>query len=296
MIAKPKEYTQAEFQKHKARAAERAALEEEERQRKLAERERIKQERMKAEKMAFYSKLETLDYDLLTLQGYPSDYEIESAKRQRKVWFIALGVVVFLFLASLFSLVSKWVGGIAGGAAFFLWLTYGNGLLEKFPSLNTYTDLINERRKIKRQLLEYIKKLEGSTGYLHKLYSLSTYNPALEDRKYKQLALMSKEGTLLANFKILRDTDNYKNFLKEALKGYHEMKIAEEEDKLTEDIKAAAAEAEGLEQEKTFDIDLLDDEEKAELAKQQEAELIEGDPQTLSQTQEESPRPANLLK
>lgn len=295
MIAKPEEYSQAEFQKYKQRAAERAALEEEERQRKLAEREKIKQERIKAEKMSFYAKLETLDYDLLTLQDYPSDYELESAKRHRRIWFIALGIVVFLFLASLLSLVSKWIGGIAGGAAFFLWLTYGNGLLEKFPSLNAYTDLINERRKIKRQLLEYIKQLEGSDGFLHKFYALSAYNPLLEDRKYKRLALMSKEGTLLANFKILRDTDNYKNFLKEALKAYHEMQIAEDEDKLAEDVKAAAAEAEGLEPEKTFDIDLLDEEEKAELEKQQEEQQAQ-ETQKTTDAEEDSPKPAELLK
>lgn len=291
MIAKPEEYTQAEFQKYKQRAAERAALEEEDRQRKILEREKAKRERERSEKIAFYSRLETLDYDLLTLHDYPSDYELEAAKRHRRIWFIGLGIVVFLFLASLLSLVSKWIGGLAGGAAFFLWVTYGNGLLEKFPSLNAYTDLINERRKIKRKLLEYIKELEGSSGFLHKLYALSIYNPVLEDKKYKRLALMSKEGTLLANFKILRDTDNYKNFLKEALKGYKEMLISEDEDKLAEDVKAAAAEAEGLPVEKDFDIDLLDEEEKAEFEQKQAQENAE-----IEKIPNESPKSADLLK
>lgn len=239
-----------------AREKERLQWEEEERLKKIEERDKAEKERLEAERRALYAELEGLDYDLLSLIDYPTDHEIYAAKRARTLWFIALGSALFLFLASLLSLTSSWVGGIAGGIAFVLWLTHGAGMMSYFPSLNRYPGLISQRKRLKRDLIEYIRNLEGRLGYMHRIYPLVQFNSRLGSRKFKRLALMSKEHTLLANLKTLQDTRAYHEFMVEALRGYQEMLQQEKEDKFVESM--------------DFDPDLL--EENAELHSKQDQE------------------------
>jgi len=219
-----------------ARERERLEWEEEERQRKVAERQKAEQERLEAERRALYAELEGMDYDLLALVDYPTDHEIYAAKRARTLWFVALGSALFLFLASLLSLTSPWVGGIAGGIAFVLWLTHGAGMMSYFPSLNRFPLLVTQRKKLKRELIEYIRNVEGRLGYIHRIYPLVEYNPRLGARRFKRLALMSKEHTLLANLRTLQDTKSYYEFMVEALKGYQELLQKEKEDAFVESM------------------------------------------------------------
>ncbi|SFX56774.1 hypothetical protein [Marinospirillum alkaliphilum] len=219
-----------------AREKERLLWEEEERLKKIEERERVEKERLEAERRALYAELEGLDYDLLSLVDYPTDHELYAAKRARTLWFIALGSALFLFLASLLSLTSPWVGGIAGGIAFVLWLTHGAGMMSYFPSLNRYPNLVTQRKRLKRDLIEYIRNLEGRQGYMHRIYPLVQFNPRLGARKFKRLALMSKEHTLLANLRTLQDTRAYHEYMVEALRGYQELLQQEKEDKFVESM------------------------------------------------------------
>ncbi|WP_143089512.1 hypothetical protein [Marinospirillum celere] len=219
-----------------ARERERLQWEEEERQRKIEEREKAEQERLEAERRGLYAELEGMDYDLLSLIEYPTDHEIFAAKRARTLWFVALGSALFLFLASLLSLTSPWVGGIAGGIAFVLWLTHGAGMMSYFPSLNRYPALVTQRKKLKRELIEYIRNIEGRLGYIHRIYPLVEYNPRLGARRFKRLALMSREHTLLANLRTLQDTKTYYEFMVEALKGYQELLQKEKEDAFVESM------------------------------------------------------------
>lgn len=240
-----------------AREKERMLWEEEERLKKNQEREEAERLRQEAERLALYAELETLDYDLLSLIDFPTDHELYAAKRARTLWFIALGSALFLFLASLLSLTSPWVGGIAGGLAFVLWLTHGAGMMSHFPSLNRYPALITQRKRLKRDLIEYIRNLEGRMGYMHRIYPLVQYNPRLGSRKFKRLALMSKEHTLLANLRTLQDTQAYHEFMVEALRGYQEMLQQEKEDKFVESM--------------DFDPDLLEENAKQESSADQQA-------------------------
>lgn len=219
-----------------AREKERLLWEEEERLKKIKEREEAEKLRLETERRALYAELETLDYDLLSLLDYPTDHELYAAKRARTLWFIALGSALFLFLASLLSLTSPWVGGIAGGIAFVLWLTHGAGMMSYFPSLNRYPALVTQRKRLKRDLIEYIRNLEGRLGYMHRIYPLVQYNARLGSRKFKRLALMSKEHTLLANLRTLHDTRAYNEFMVEALRGFQEMLQQEKEDKFVESM------------------------------------------------------------
>ncbi len=213
-----------------ARERERLRWEEEERQRKIEEREKAERERLEAERRALYAELENVDYDLLALLDYPTDHEIYAAKRSRTLWFVALGSALFLFLASLLSLTSPWVGGIAGGLAFVLWLTHGAGMMAYFPSLNRYPQLVMHRKRLKKNLIEYIRNLEGRQGFIHRIYPLAQHNARLGARRFKRLALMSREHTLLANLKTLQDTRAYHEYMVEALRGYKELLQKEKED------------------------------------------------------------------
>ncbi len=257
-----------------AREKERILWEEEERQKKIKEREEAEKQRLESERRALYAELESLDYDLLALLDFPTDHELYAAKRARTLWFIALGSALFLFLASLLSLTSPWVGGIAGGIAFVLWLTHGAGMMSYFPSLNRYPALVTQRKRLKRDLIEYIRNLEGRLGYMHRIYPLVEYNPRLGSRKFKRLALMSKEHTLLANLRTLQDTRAYHEYMVEALRGYQEMLQQEKEDKFVESM--------------DFDPDLLEENAKQENSSEQTSEKAESDTEATNEAGEES--------
>ncbi|WP_162299669.1 hypothetical protein [Marinospirillum perlucidum] len=261
-----------------AREKERLQWEEEERQRKIEEREKAEKERLEAERRSLYAELEGMDYDLLSLVDYPTDHEIFAAKRARTLWFIALGSALFLFLASLLSLTSPWVGGIAGGIAFVLWLTHGAGMMSYFPSLNRYPALVTQRKRLKRDLIEYIRNIEGRLGYIHRIYPLVEFNPRLGGRRFKRLALMSREHTLLANLRTLQDTKTYYEFMVEALKGYQELLQKEKEDAFIESM--------------DFDPNELDEnaqahEEKLQQQEQQQAISAASKEQAETSTQQE---------
>lgn len=213
------------------REIERLEYEEAERQRKLEEREAAEQLRLEAERLRFYSRLETIDFAVLSLDDYPNDVDLRTAKKSRTLWYIILSLALFLFLLSLFQLTFPWVGGIAGGLAFVVWLTHGLKIVNFFPSLTNYNRLLSKRRNVKRGLIEYIQQLEGAQGFMHQLYPLSEYNQRLASKRYRHLINASAQGQLTANLRTLEDTMEYQKYMKEALKAYREMQIVVEEQK-----------------------------------------------------------------
>lgn len=231
---------------------------------KQEERRKAEEARQKAEREALYKDLENLDYDLLSLSEYPSDFEVESARRARMGWFFGLGVAVFLFTSSLLNLVHSWVGGIAGGVAFVLWLSHGTGMLTILPGLSKYPELLAKRRRIKNQVTEYIQKTESKRGYIHRVYPLVHHNPRLRARKFRRIALMSKEHTIMSHMKTLQDVALYHEYLEEAKKAAQEYFLKEAEDKLLEEHGLSDDDVENLE--KDLDEGKDADEDKKEKA------------------------------
>ena len=199
------------------------------------ERKKAEDERQKAEREALYRDLDSFDYDLLSLREYPTDFEIETARRARLGWFMGLGFAVFLFTSSLLNLIDSWVGGIAGGVAFVLWLSHGTGMLSILPGLSRHPELLAKRRRIKNQVTEYIQHIEGKRGYIHRIYPLVHHNARLRARKFRRIALMSKEHTIISNIKTLQDVALYNEYLEEAKKAAQEYFLREAEDKLLAD-------------------------------------------------------------
>lgn len=203
---------------------------------KQEERKKAEEARAKAEREALYNDLETLDYNLLSLKEYPSDFEVEVAKRARLGWFFGLGIAVFLFTSSLLNLIHTWVGGIAGGLAFMLWLSHGTGMMSFLPGLSRYPELQAKRRKMKNQVTEYIQQIEGKRGFIFRIYPLVHYNPRLRARKFRRIALMSKEHSLVSSIKTLQDVAIYHEYLEECSKATQEYFRQEREDKMLSDM------------------------------------------------------------
>lgn len=228
-------------------------------EKKHQERKKAEEERLKAERETLYRDLETFDYDLLALNEYPSDYDIESARRSRLGWFFGLGISVFLFTSSLLNLVHPWVGGIAGGLAFVLWLSHGTGMMQFLPGLSRYPELLAKRRRIKNHVTEYIQQLEGKRGFIHRIYPLVHHNPRLRARKFRRIALMSKEHSLMSNMKTLQDVALYHEYLEECRKAAEEYFRKEREDRMMEeldldpDVENLEKELEPTEEEKAAD-------------------------------------------
>lgn len=222
----------AEQEAEKEREKLKAQWEAKQAEKKQAERKKAEEARIKAERDSLYKDLDTLDYQLLSLKDYPSDFEIESAKRSRLGWFFGLGISVFLFTSSLLNLVHTWVGGIAGGLAFVLWLSHGTGMLQFLPGLSRYPELQAKRRRIKNGVTEYIQQIEGKRGFIHRIYPLVHHNPRLRARKFRRIALMSKEHTLISNMKTLQDVALYHEYVEECRKAAEEYFRKEREDQM----------------------------------------------------------------
>ncbi|OPX56335.1 hypothetical protein SAMN02745127_00559 [Oceanospirillum multiglobuliferum] len=226
----------AEQEAEEERQKIKAQWEAQQAEKKLEERKKAEEERQKAERELLYKELENLDYGLLSLSEYPSDFEVEVARRARLGWFFGLGVAVFLFASSLLNLVHPWVGGISGGIAFVLWLSHGTGMMRFLPGLGKHPELLTQRRRIKNQVTEYIVQTEGKRGYIHRIYPLVHFNARLRARKFRRIALMSKEHTLFNNIKTLQDVALYHEFVEEARKAAQEYFLQQAEDKLMEDL------------------------------------------------------------
>lgn len=226
----------AEQEAEEGRQKIKAQWEAQQAEKKLEERKKAEEARQKAERELLYKELEELDYRLLSLADYPSDFEVEVARRARLGWFIGLGIGVFLFASSLLNLVHPWVGGISGGLAFVLWLSHGTGMMRVLPGLTRHPELLASRRRMKNQVTEYIIQIEGKRGYIHRVYPLVHFNPRLRARKFRRVALMSKEHTLFNNLKTLQDVALYHEFLEEARKAAQEYFLQQAEDKLMEDL------------------------------------------------------------
>ncbi len=151
-------------------------------------------------------------------------------------WFFGLGISVFLFTSSLLNLVHPWVGGIAGGIAFVLWLSHGTGMMQFLPGLSRYPELLAKRRRIKNSVTEYIQQIEGKRGFIHRIYPLVHHNPRLRARKFRRIALMSKEHNLMSNMKTLQDVALYHEYLDECRKAAEEYFRKEREDQLLIDM------------------------------------------------------------
>lgn len=226
----------AEKEAEREREKIKAQWEAKQAEKKQDERKKAEEARIKAERENLYKDLETLDYNLLSLDDYPSDFEIESARRSRLGWFFGLGVSVFLFTSSLLNLVHPWVGGISGGIAFVLWLSHGTGMMHFLPGLSRYPELLAKRRRIKNSVTEYIQQIEGKRGFIHRIYPLVHHNPRLRARKFRRIALMSKEHNLMSNMKTLQDVALYHEYLDECRKAAEEYFRKEREDQLLVDL------------------------------------------------------------
>lgn len=226
----------AEKEAEREREKIKAQWEAKQAEKKQEERKKAEEARIKAERESLYKDLETLDYALLSLDDYPSDFEIESARRSRLGWFFGLGISVFLFTSSLLNLVHPWVGGIAGGIAFVLWLSHGTGMMQFLPGLSRYPELLAKRRRIKNSVTEYIQQIEGKRGFIHRIYPLVHHNPRLRARKFRRIALMSKEHNLMSNMKTLQDVALYHEYLDECRKAAEEYFRKEREDQLLIDM------------------------------------------------------------
>jgi hypothetical protein len=259
-------------------------------QNKQDERKQAEEERQRLDRERLYKDLESFDYELLSLQDYPSDFEIESARRARMAWFFGLGIAVFLFTSSLLNLIHTWIGGIAGGIAFVLWLSHGTGMLTILPGLSSHPELLARRRRIKNQVTEYIQHIEGKRGYIHRIYPLVHHNPRLRARKFRRIALMSKEHTIISNMKTLQDVALFNEYLEEAKKGAQEYFLKQAEDKLLED--------EGIDPDvENLDADLADNDDDSEneeetQAKQQSQE--ENDTASIPEAEAKTKTVSNL--
>ncbi len=226
------EKVDALLESREAREKERRAWEEAERQKKIEERKKLEEERLELERRHLYQQLDHLDFSLLSLEDYPTDHELYTARRARNLWFVTLGSALFLLLASIFSLTSAWIGGIVGGIIFVLWLTHGSGMIALFPSLNRYNDLILERKHLKNQWREYVQTLEGQRSFCFRIYPLVEFNARLEARRFRRIAVLSREHHLLGQIKSLKDAAILAEYFKEAQRAYQELLLREKEDAL----------------------------------------------------------------
>ncbi|WP_426414625.1 hypothetical protein [Aestuariirhabdus sp. LZHN29] len=162
------------------------------------------------------ARLEQLDYDLLGMTQMPSENDLADARHYRSIWHSALMVVSALLILAVLGYLPAWVGGINGALLFALTIGYFDGINPLMPGGNHYTHLVRKRRQYHFHLRDYVRKLEGSYGYIHTLQPLQQLNPNLQRHYFNKLCSLSRKGLLARQISSLENLRLYYEFLIEA--------------------------------------------------------------------------------
>jgi hypothetical protein len=161
-----------------------------------------------------------VNYDLLALDDYPSNLQIDAAVKMRDAYVSVAGLVAGIFVVGLAGLLPAYVTGASFGLSllfFALGLTDLQSLLHNAPSVS---QLLRVRRQLEFNALSHIKYLEGSGGLAWRCSAMSAFNGNLHNNLFTKLVDYSKNGTLLRVLRNKKHIRLYLLFMLEAQKAY----------------------------------------------------------------------------
>jgi hypothetical protein len=167
-----------------------------------------------------------LDFNVLSLAGWPDNHVLNAARRRRDSWLLSATIAALVFLSGMTGFVPAWLAG-GGFGAFVVFLLMGFPPVRRlFSSRPSYLDLILYRKQLIRDARKHIAHLEGEVGLIWQCNELSEFNPALASTRFSTLKNLSEQRRLAASLSRREHIRLYLIFMLEAEKAYERMQAA----------------------------------------------------------------------
>ena len=167
-----------------------------------------------------------MDFDLLSMSGWPDNYRLAAARRSRDVWALSAMVAATIFLSGLTGFVPAWVAG-GGFGAFVIILLLGVPFIRRiYTSKPSYLDLIMQRQRMMRDARKHVEHLEGKDGLIWQCARMSEYNPGLRHSRFSDLVQLSEQRVLPRFLTRREHLRLYLIYMLEAEKAYNRVQQA----------------------------------------------------------------------
>lgn len=161
-----------------------------------------------------------MDFDLLAMNDWPSNYNLAAARRSRDLWLFSALLAAIVFLSGLSGFVPAWIAGTGFGAFVIILLLGVPAIRQIYTSSPSYLDLIFQRQRMLKDARKHAAHLEGKEGLIWQCAQMAEFNPALKNSRFSDLIRLS-EGITLPRYLSRREHVRlYLIYLMEAEKAY----------------------------------------------------------------------------
>lgn len=167
-----------------------------------------------------------MDFNVLSLAGWPDNYTLNAARRRRDSWLLSATIAALVFLSGMTGFVPAWIAG-GGFGAFAVILLMGFPPVRRlYSSKPSYLELILYRQQLLREARRHIARLEGEVGLIWQCKELAEFNSALSAPRFSTLKHLSEQRRLAASLTKREHIRLYLIFMLEAEKAYERMQAA----------------------------------------------------------------------
>lgn len=167
-----------------------------------------------------------LDFNVLSLAGWPDNYTLNAARRRRDSWVLSAIIAALVFVSGMTGFVPAWIAG-GGFGAFVVILLMGVPTIRRlYSSKPSYLELIFYRQQLLRDARKHIAHLEGDVGLIWQCKELAEFNPTLASPRFGTLKHLSEQRRLARSLSRREHIRLYLIFMLEAEKAYERMQAA----------------------------------------------------------------------
>ncbi|WP_138436566.1 hypothetical protein [Marinobacter shengliensis] len=167
-----------------------------------------------------------MDFDLLSMSDWPTNYQMAAARRSRDLWVFSALVAATIFLSGLTGFIPAWIAG-GGFGAFVIILLLGVPIIRRiYTEKPSYLDLVVKRQRLLRDARKHVEHLEGKEGLVWQCARMAEYNPALKHPRFSDIIRLSEQRVLARQLVRREYVRLYLIYMLEAEKAYSRVQQA----------------------------------------------------------------------
>lgn len=173
--------------------------------------------------LASCERVNLLNLQVLSMEGYPDNWSIDSARKVRDLLVMGGSVALGIFIIGLGGLFPAAAAGIALGISVLLFFLAFSPIQSAFTNKPSLTELVSRRTRIVNAAKGHVQFLEGEGGLAWRCEALGKYNRHLYNSQFRALLQYSKAGRLSQILSTPRHFRLYLIYMVEAQKGYRKL-------------------------------------------------------------------------
>jgi len=167
-----------------------------------------------------------MDFDLLSMSDWPTNYQMAAARRSRDLWVFSALVAATIFLSGLTGFIPAWIAG-GGFGAFVIILLLGVPIIRRiYTEKPSYLDLVVKRQRLLRDARKHVEHLEGKEGLAWQCARMAEYNPSLKHPRFSDIIRLSEQRVLARQLVRREYVRLYLIYMLEAEKAYSRVQQA----------------------------------------------------------------------